>query len=311
MRHVWMLLAVALGPAVMADEPGPQLKLLGSLEGGRPGVLANIACSPDGKTLAASDVNDEAGVSSVKLWDVSKRKVIATLGGRASHVASVAFSPDGKTLAVSSRDQDDGLTVKLWDVATGKEKSSIRAHAHQFCPMTFSPDGKTLATGGENAGKTSMGGGRADHLGVKLWDVATAKEKASLKGHAGPVFSVAFSPDGTLLASGCGTFASNGQAGAGEVKIWDVATGKEKLTLKGHMAVVWAVAFSPDGKTLASGDVYGNVLLWEVHSGRRTATFQAFNPRGKEESINPAYSVAFSPDGKTLAAGTVRGIKLW
>jgi WD40 repeat protein len=310
MQPLSILLSVALVSVVMADEPGPPLKLLGTLEGGRPHALANLAFSPDGKSLAVIDYNHEDGVSAVNVWDVDKRKVTAAVGGRTAHVASVAFSPDGKTLAASARDQgDEGLTVKLWDVATGKEKTSFTAHANQFCPVAFSPDGKTLASGGENAGKTSMVGGRADNLGVKLWDVATGKEKASLKGHAGPVFSVAFSPDGALVASGCGTFASNGQAGGGEVKLWDVATGKEKLTLKGRMAVVWSVAFSPDGKTLASGDVYGNVLLWDVQSGRQTLTLQA--PKRRSEDLNSAYSVAFSPDGKTLVAATVQGIKLW
>src|SRR5262245_24964343 len=145
MQPVSMLLAVALVSVVMADEPVPPLKLLGTLEGGRPHALANLAFSPDGKSLAVIDYNDDDGVSAVNLWDVDKRKVTATVGGRTAHVASVAFSPDGKTLAVSGRDRgDDGLTVKLWDVAAGKAKVSFNAHANQFCPVAFSPDGKTL-----------------------------------------------------------------------------------------------------------------------------------------------------------------------
>jgi WD40 repeat protein len=75
--------------------------------------------------------------------------------------------------------------------------------------------------------------------------------------------------------------------------------------------VVWSVAFSPDGKTLASASVLGSVFLWDVKSGKRTASLQRFNVMGREEDINPAYSVAFSPDGSILAAGTVRGINLW
>jgi WD40 repeat protein len=77
------------------------------------------------------------------------------------------------------------------------------------------------------------------------------------------------------------------------------------------MAVVSSVTFSPDSKTLASADVFGNVVLWDVRTGARTATLQRFNRRGGEARINSVYSLAFRPDGSTLAAGTVHGIKLW
>ena len=80
------------------------------------------------------------------------------------------------------------------------------------CCVAFSPDGKTLASGSED--KT-----------IKLWDVATGKEQATLKGHTEWVKSVAFSPDGKTLASG---------SGDSTIKLWDVATGKEQATLKGH-----------------------------------------------------------------------------
>jgi WD40 repeat protein len=75
--------------------------------------------------------------------------------------------------------------------------------------------------------------------------------------------------------------------------------------------LVWSVAFSPDGKTVASGGVYGSLLLWDVRTGKRRAAPQLFNPEEGEEGLNPALSVAFSPDGKLLAAGTLRGLKFW
>ena len=287
-----------------------------ALEGGHPRVYANLAFSPDGKVLACSDrKDDDENVPVVKLWDVDKRQVITTLGRPTYRVSSLAFSPDGKTLATGGRDGGEEMTVRLWDVATGKEKASLPAQSQGFCPLAFSPDGKTLASGGDNAGKTSGTGGRGDNLGVKLWDLTTGKERASLKGHGGPVVCVAFSPDGKFIASGDGRWAPNGQSWGGEVKVWDAATGRERVTLGGRgeevMGVVWSVAFSPDSKTLASADTYGNVLLWDVQSGKRAARLQRLDPKGEEEDINSAWSVAFSPDGKTLAAGTVRGIMLW
>src|SRR5579872_5753619 len=127
MRLVGMFLAVSLVPAVVAAEPQPSLKLIATVEGARPGGLSTLAFSPDGKTLAISNHvirKDGQVVDSIKLWDVDKRKVIATLrGSRALDDAgsfSVAFSPDGKTLAVA------GADVTLWDVATGKKTASFK-----------------------------------------------------------------------------------------------------------------------------------------------------------------------------------------
>lgn len=239
---------------------------------------------------------------------MDKRKVIATIP---DGVTSAAFSPDSKTLAAGRRKQGDErkVTLKLWDVATGKVKASLKGHTNGVSCVAFSSDGKTLVSGGSGVSESHERGE------VRLWDLSTGKEKAALIGHTGPIFSVAFSPDGKLVASGSGEFASNGQAGDGDVKLWDAVTGREKAFLKGKskkgLSVVMSVAFSPDGKTLASAHVYGDVVLWDVQSGKRMATLQKFNQKGTDEDINGTYCVAFSPDGNTLAAATVQGIKLW
>ena len=250
------------------------------------------------------------GATALKLWDVEKRKVVATIPGSAT---IVAFSPDSQTIAAGAVTKGDAAkpTIKLWDVATGKEKTSLAGEAHAFA---FSPDGKTLASVGANAGTTGETGGRADDLGITLWDLQTAKARASLKGHAGPVFAVTFSPDGKLIASGSGRFASNGQAGDGEIKLWDAVTGNEIPFLKGKnkdgLSVTMSVAFSPDSKILASAHVYGDVVLWDAATGKRIATLQKFNRKSKD-GPNATYGVAFSPDGNTIAAATALGIKLW
>ncbi len=366
MRTMCLFLAVAVGPTVLAGEPEPQLKLLATLEGASPHKYTPIAFSPDGKLLACADSVTKENVpvvGSIRLWDVGKRKVVATLrdGGDFDYgIYSVAYSPDGKTLAASS-----GRAVTLFDAVSGKEKTSFKGSGG---PVVFSPDGKTLATAGEDGGK--------------LWDLSLGKQRVSLKGYG---TCAAFSPDGKLLATGSGKYGSEGLPGAGEVTLWDVATGRERATLGRSVKlkitarslsrlkadgvpkrvllklaalngrefptaedfesefpkildkildkdqrkqygdlvrrevdavregpeVVWSVAFSPDGKTLASASVLGSVFLWDVKTGKRMATPQRFNRRGREEDINPAYSVAFSPDGSILAAGTLRGIKLW
>jgi uncharacterized protein with WD repeat len=234
--------------------------------------LFSVAFSPDGKSLASSNVN---GI--IKLWDVSTGAELRTLKGHSSAVLSVAFSPDGKTLASGSSDN----TVKLWEVSTGTELRTL-GHSRQVNSVVFSPDGKTLASSGED--KT-----------VKLWDVSSGAELRTLKGHSDTVASIAFSPDGKTLASG---------SVDKTVKLWEVSTGAELHTLKGHSNCVVSVAFNPSGKILASGGYDNTVRLWDVSSGTEL--------RALEGHSNYVTSVAFSPDGKILASGSWDNtVKLW
>jgi WD40 repeat protein len=163
---------------------------------------------------------------------------------------------------------------------------------HQIFPdgegvwgVAFSPDGKTLALAGK--GK------------VKLWDVGSRKELATLEGHAGNVYCVAFSPDGKLLASGGGDHT---------VRLWHMPGGKEAAILKGHTGEVKSVAFSPDGTMLASGAVGPPILkLWDVAGAEEKTDLQLWFEDGNERKDMQEYGggevmgLAFSPNGKVLA----------
>jgi WD40 repeat protein len=100
---------------------------------------------------------------------------------------------------------------------------------------------------------------------VELWDPSTGKERMTLAGHRGKVFAVAFSPDGRMLASGGGDWAPPAPPGQpSEVKLWDVAAGKELATLSEPGNMVFAVAFSPEGATLVTGNYDATAKLWDV-----------------------------------------------
>jgi WD40 repeat protein len=220
------------------------------------------------------------------------------LEGHADGVTSVVFSPDGKRLASASKDR----TVKVWDAQTGQETLTLKGHGGSVMSVVFSPDGGRLASAsGDRVGPIGLGGGRRPGE-VKVWDAQTGQDILTLKGHAGGVYSVAFSPDGRRLATA---------SDDGTVKVWDSQTGQDTLTLKGHGGAVWSVAFSPDGKRLASGSEDSTVKVWDAQMGQPRLTL-----KGHAFAVQ---SVVFSPDGKRLASGsgvffhgrTAGELKLW
>jgi WD40 repeat protein len=243
--------------------------------------LSRLALSPDGAMLATTDWVDAD--HPVKLWDVATGQELRTLAHQEA-VLGLAFSPDGAILA-SATGADDA-TVRLWDVATGAELRSMTGQGYWISSVAFSPDGTILASGGHDGT-------------VKLWEVATGRELRTMEHYydAGPgaelfdsvdsVETVAFSPDGTILASG---------TGYDMVKLWDVATGRELRTFSDHSDDVTSVAFSPDGTMLASGSNDNSVKLREVATGRELRTLQTHAD---------VSSVSFSADGTILVSVSI------
>ena len=224
-------------------------------------------------------------------------------------VSSLAFSPDCKTLALGIGQfyrnlKDTDGTVVLLDVDQLKnadvnvDVAKLNARVmpvpnHLVLSLAFAPDSKTLVAG---TWKKEQWGSAGQ---VKRWDATTGKELAPLEGHKGGVTCIAFSPDGTTLASSSWDHT---------VLVWDTATGKWKTTLRGHANKVWWLAFSPKAPEghllLASGSLDGTVKLWDLPAGEERATL-----RGHTASV---YSLAFSPDGNRLATGSWdQTVKLW
>src|SRR5207247_10534201 len=130
---------------------------------------------------------------------------------------------------------------------------------------------------------------------IRLWDTATGQLRTTLKGHTQSVYVVDFSPDGKLLASATGIFQQALRNNPGEIKLWEIATGKELAAFASPGGLLLALRFSPDGKTLASAGWDKSIRLWDVPSQQLRATLMG--------STGGVRALAFSPDGKTLATG--------
>lgn len=275
--------------------------------------LSEIACSPDGQTVA---VGSSRGVP---LVDSQRMQEFAFLPAPA-YINTVAFSPDGLKLAAGSND----TTIQLWRMTDYQLQGSADAHTDGVWKLTFSPDGEWIASASLDQR-------------IMLWRVDDMGLEATFSDHGGPVRSVAFSPNGQLLASASDdgavriwrigentplhvlpahtdkvrsvAFSPNGELLAsasddGTIRLWDVEDATEIRALPGHDRPVFSVAFAPDGQTVASGSADKTIRLWRVADGQLLQTLPVPD--------SWVFTVEFCDDGRLLSSGSEDGVvTLW
>jgi WD40 repeat protein len=241
---------------------------------GREMPVSALAVSPDGSTLAEA----EMARSGIHVWNIARRKRIATLEGHAEGVTGLLISPDGKTLASAGRDR----TVRLWDIENKQAVATFEGHEKEVTCTAFSADMRTLASGDRNGN-------------LRLWDILTKDLQGELAGHNDEVTCVAFGRNNEQLVSG---------SWDSSVRVWDVAAKSCIHVLKGHDGPVYSIAVSPDGRTIASGGKDGTLRIWDATVGQARLILT--------QRQYPFIFVGFSEDGQTLVSGCADGdVQIW
>jgi WD40 repeat protein len=240
------------------------------------GAVAICGLSPDGKLVAASDQK------SFHLWDLEAGKEVRQLPRNPHAYEKVAFSPDGKIFAVSDANSDRPGRIVLWDVDSGKERAASTSQKGGVTVLAFSPDGKTLASAG--FGRSRFG------LRIHLWDVGSMKELRAIslffEGSDSyyAVTQLAFSPDGKMLIS---------RGHENHIRLWDVASGKERIPAEGPSYSIYDLAYSPNAKLVAAASE-NRIWLWSATTGKLVRMLESPKPEVR--------TVAFSTDGKSLVS---------
>jgi WD40 repeat protein len=231
--------------------------------------------SPDGKFLISGG-HDQT----LRWWKFPQGELIKTRVGYSNGIKAIATSPTKNLIVSGGRD----LHLRIWNSETGELSRTITRHTGWIRAIAFSPDGQQLASASED-------------LSIRLWCSQTGHSLKTFTGHGCWIWSISFSPDGTMLAS-----TSEDKT----VRMWNLNTGECWNIFRGHTHSVQAAAFSADQRFLASGSLDGTVRIWEINTQQCIQTIEAglvyavaYSPDGKWLAYGNAAGVIYLCNGVT------------
>jgi WD40 repeat protein/serine/threonine protein kinase len=248
-----------------------------------PDLNSRICFSPDSRLFSRNVPSVAGRAQPTQIWQLSPWQQIARYPGIPQASETHAWHSSGKSHFTSL-----GYEAIRWDFTVPREQAQPAGHADEAWSLAFSPDSRMLASGSDDTDEPHT---------IKLWDVASGRQIRGWNAGVGTVSTLAFRPNGQLLASGH-------LGSPGEVRLWDPGSGQLLDTLSGHTDSVRTLAFSPDGATLVTAGSDFSVRLWDVQTGR---CLHVLN--GHTDTVR---YVSFSPDGTRLAtAGNDKIVNIW
>jgi predicted Zn finger-like uncharacterized protein len=266
---------------------------------GHLGAVTAVAVSRDGRHVLSGSAD-----WTLKLWEVESGQCLRTLEGHTGVVTAVCLSRDSRHALSGGVDR----TVRWWELTTGRCLIVLEGHFDSVTSVACSGDGRLALSG--SADRT-----------VRVWELAGGRCLRLLEGHTDPVHSVALAGDGRLALSGSAQFLVRNDSErlftSGQLKLWDVVTGRCLPTFEGHSQAVTVVHLAADGRLALSGGGQANIdpttgksspsgslHLWELATGHGFVTFA-----GHADAIT---SADLSPDSRYVLSGsTDRTVRLW